>query len=125
MAGFKKFLMQGNLIELAVAFVIGSAFAALVSGFVSAIVKPVLAAFMGSSTKPGLGFNLNGNNPATFIDIGALINYVIVFVLTAAIVYLLFVLPYKKYQAMKGKDAFADGPTEVDLLTEIDRKSVV
>lgn len=119
MKGFKQFLMQGNLIEIAVAFVIGSAFATLVKDFVSKIVNPILAAFQGGGSKnPGLGFQLN-DNKATFIDVGGLINAVIVFVLTALIVYVLFVVPYKKYQASRGKEAFAEGPSDVDLLTEI------
>ncbi|NNG37753.1 MscL family protein [Flexivirga sp. ID2601S] len=119
MKGFKQFLMQGNLIELAVAFVIGAAFATLVKDFVSAIVTPVLNAFSSGSGSQGLGFKLKSGQANTFIDLSAIINSVIVFVLTALVVYLLFVLPYKKYQAMRGKDAFAEGPSQTDLLVEI------
>jgi len=120
MKGFREFLMRGNLIELAVAFVIGSAFATLVENFVGKIVTPILNAFSGGGpASQGLGFKLKSGQTNTFIDISGIINAVIVFVLTALVVYLLFVVPYKKYQARKGKEAFAVGPTEIDLLTEI------
>lgn len=119
MKGFKQFLMQGNLIELAVAFVIGSAFATLVNQFVGAIVTPILNAFSSGKGSQGLGFHIKSGQNNTFIDLSLIINSVIVFVLTAAVVYILFVLPYKKFQARKGKEAFAEGPSEVDLLTEI------
>ena len=126
MKGFKQFLMQGNLIELAVAFVIGAAFATLVKDFVSAIVTPILNAFSGGGkTSSGLGFHIKSGQDNTFVDLSTIINSVIVFVLTAAVVYLLFVLPYKKYQAMRGKEAFAEGPTELDLLTEIYYQTLV
>lgn len=119
MKGFKQFLMQGNLIELAVAFVIGAAFATLVKDFVSAIVTPILNAFSSGSKSQGFGFHIKSGQTNTFIDLSLIINSVIVFVLTALVVYLLFVVPYKKFQARKGIEAFAEGPTEIDLLTEI------
>lgn len=117
--GFKDFLFRGNLIELATAFVIGAAFTTLVNTFTSAIVKPILAAFMGNSSKPGLGFNLISGNDATFIDIGALINALIVFALTAAVLYFLFIVPYEKVQALQGKTEPEETETDADILSDI------
>ena len=87
-SGFREFIMRGNVIDLAVAVVIGSAFAAVVATVVSAVIEPVLAAFGGVDT-PGWGFFLRENNPATFVDIGAIVSAVVVFLITAAVVYVL------------------------------------
>ena len=102
--GFRDFIMKGNVIDLAVAFVIGAAFAALVSTFVSKIVKPILAAFQGPESI-GLGFYLRPGNPATFVDIGGLINAVIVFLVTALVVYLLFVVPKQRFDEFRERRA--------------------
>jgi large conductance mechanosensitive channel len=92
--GFKDFVLRGNVVDLAVAVVIGVAFGALVSSFVSKIITPVLNALPGAKST-GLGFSLRGGlkSQATFVDVSGLINAVIVFVLTALVVYLLFVVP--------------------------------
>jgi large conductance mechanosensitive channel len=92
--GFKDFVLRGNVVDLAVAVVIGVAFGALVTAFVTKIVTPILNALPGAKST-GLGFSLRGGakSHATFIDISGLINAVIVFVLTALVVYLLFVAP--------------------------------
>ena len=98
--GFREFLMKGNVIDLAVAFVIGAAFAALVSTFVSKIITPILAAVQGPKSI-GLGFHLRSGNDATFVDVGGLINAVIVFLITALVVYLLFVVPKQKFDEFR------------------------
>jgi large conductance mechanosensitive channel len=92
--GFKDFVLRGNVVDLAVAVVIGVAFGALVSSFVGKIVTPFLNALPGAKST-GLGFSLRGGlkSQATFVDISGLINAVVVFVLTALVVYLLFVVP--------------------------------
>jgi large conductance mechanosensitive channel len=105
--GFKDFFTRGNVIDLAVAFVIGAAFAALVSGFVSKIITPVLNAVGGDNMVNGLGFSLRHGSPeierTTFVDIGGLINLVIVFFITAAVVYFIFVLPKQKYDQLRAR----------------------
>lgn len=123
--GFKEFILRGNIVELAVAFVIGTAFATLVDTFVSAIIEPILATFT-PGQMGGFGFHLVSGNPASFINIGTLINSVIVFVLTAALVYFLLIVPMNKIQAMRKARAIAAGevpeeeaPSEAELLTEI------
>jgi large conductance mechanosensitive channel len=104
--GFKEFIMRGNVVDLAIAVVIGTAFAAVVSTFVSAIVKPVISAFPGGSSA-GLGVYLRHKNGAgvqsTFIDFSAIINAIIVFLITAAVVYFIFVLPMNKFQELRAK----------------------
>ncbi len=122
--GFKEFVLRGNIVELAVAFVIATAFATLVNTFVSAIIKPVLTII--TPGKVGFGFNLLPGNDNTFINVGTLINAIIVFVLTAALIYVLLVVPMNKYNERKAARALARGevpeppaPTDTELLTEI------
>ena len=108
--GFKDFIMKGNVVDLAIAVVIGSAFAAVVSSFVSAIITPILNALPGASVS-GFGFALrhgakftdkNGQN-TTFINFSIVINAIIVFLLTAAVVYFVFVVPMTKFQELRAK----------------------
>jgi large conductance mechanosensitive channel len=121
--GFREFLLRGNVLELAVAVVIGVAFQAVINAFVSAIIKPVIAAFPGASAN-GWGFSLRGGNLAksTFIDISAVINAIIVFIITAAVVYFIFVLPMNKLNARRkrGLEPEPDSkPDDIVLLEEI------
>jgi large conductance mechanosensitive channel len=102
--GFKDFIMRGNVVDLAIAVVIGSAFAAVVSSFVTAIVQPIVNAAGGKNTN-GLGFSLRHTSgvpsgskedvlgASTFINFSTIINAVIVFLITAAVVYFVFVVP--------------------------------
>jgi large conductance mechanosensitive channel len=105
--GFKDFFTRGNVIDLAVAFVIGAAFAALVSGFVGKIITPILNAVGGANMVNGLGFSIRHGSKeieqTTFVDIGGLINLVIVFFITAAVVYFIFVLPKQKYDEIRAR----------------------
>lgn len=123
--GFKEFVLRGNIVELAVAFVIGTAFATLVDTFVSGIIEPLLAALAPGQTR-GFGFHLISGNEATFINVGTLLNAVIVFVLTAALIYFALVVPMNKLKEVREARAAARGeepepaaPTETELLTEI------
>lgn len=121
--GFKEFVLRGNIVELGVAFVIGTAFAALVDTFVSAIVDPILAVITPGQDL-GFGFHLIGDNDATFINVGTLITAIIVFTLTAALIYFLLVMPMNKLKEIRaakvksGVEEPAD-PTEAELLAEI------
>jgi large conductance mechanosensitive channel len=102
--GFKEFIMRGNIIELAVAFVIGAAFQKVVSDFVGAIVTPILNAFPGAKTD-GWGFSLRGGKleSGTFVNLSTVINSLIVFVITAAVVYFLMVAPMNKFNERRAK----------------------
>jgi large conductance mechanosensitive channel len=121
--GFKDFIMKGNIVDLAIAVVIGTAFAAVVKTFVESIVTPILNAFPGASVN-GWGFSLRGGplKSSTFINFSAIINAVIVFVITAAVVYFVFVVPLQKLQSMRAQGIEPE-PTAVSedvlLLREI------
>ena len=116
--GFKDFLMRGNVIDLAVAVVVGSAFTAMVTAFTTNIIKPVIAA-AGGGKVTGLSIQLRAGNQASIIDFATAINAFITFFITAAVVYFLFVVPMKKIQERRKKDDEEIDPTDVELLTEI------
>ena len=90
MNGFKTFLLRGNLVELAVAFVVGVAFAALVTAFVADIITPIIAAFGGQPNFSGLSFTINSSR---FLY-GSFINALITFIIVAAVMYFLVIVPY-------------------------------
>lgn len=121
--GFKEFLLRGNVVDLAVAVVIGTAFVAIVTAFTESIIEPLVNALGGSDAAQGLGFRVLPDNPATFIDIGNIVNAVISFLTIAAVVYFLIVVPVTHLQERRAR-AKATGeevvaPTEAELLTEI------
>jgi len=121
--GFKEFLLRGNVVDLAVAVVIGTAFVAIVTAFTESVIEPLINALGGSDGVQGLGFRVLPDNPATFIDIGNIVNAVISFLTIAAVVYFLIVVPVKHLQERRAR-AKATGeevvaPTEAELLTEI------
>ena len=118
--GFKDFLMRGNVIELAVAVVIGVAFTAVITAFTENLINPIIAALGGSNVN-GLGVQLVDGNPKTVIDFGAVLAALINFVIIAAVVYFLFVLPFQALQARRrrGEETGPAEPTDVELLKEI------
>ena len=93
--GFKDFLLRGNVIDLAVAFVIGVAFATVITAFTENIIQPIINA-VGGRESLGLGFFIRDNDQKTFVDIGAFITALITFVITAAAIYFLVVVPVKR-----------------------------
>ncbi|MEV0069887.1 MULTISPECIES: large-conductance mechanosensitive channel protein MscL [unclassified Amycolatopsis] len=119
--GFKDFLMRGNVVDLAVAVVIGAAFTAIVTAFTTGLIKPLINAIGGSDAAQGLGFYIFESNKGTFLDFGSVINAAINFVIVAAIVYFLFVLPVKHLQERRkrGQEPGPSEPTDVELLKEI------
>ncbi|MET7994946.1 large-conductance mechanosensitive channel protein MscL [Amycolatopsis sp. NPDC005232] len=118
--GFKDFLMRGNVVDLAVAVVIGAAFTAIVTAFTTGLIKPLINAIGGSDAAQGLGFYIFESNKGTFLDFGSVINAAINFVIVAAIVYFLFVLPVKHLQERRkrGQEPGPAEPTDVELLKE-------
>lgn len=115
MQGFKDFIMRGNVVELAVAVVVGSAFAAVVNKVVENLINPILAA-VGGADASGLGFHLREGNPATFMDFGAIITALLTFLITAAVVYFVFVLPMNTFNERRGVVA---AQTDSEVLAEI------
>lgn len=117
--GFKTFITRGNVIDLAIAVVIGTAFAKVVDTVIGALVNPILARVGGGNVGEGLGIQLGDEgNADTFINIGDIINALIVFLLTALVVYLVFVVPMNKWmeRRSRGKEAEEDDAEENTVL---------
>ena len=112
--GFKDFILRGNVIELAIAVVIGSAFTALVAAFTTNIINPVIAA-AGGVNADGLGFRIWQDNPATFINFGAVLTALVTFVITAGVVYFIFVAPMNKINSMVKDRLSTEEPEEEPL----------
>ncbi len=99
MKGFRDFLKQGNVVQLAVAFVIGGAFGAVVTALVVDIVNPIIAIPFGKPSFDTLVLSINGS----YIKYGSFLTAAIAFVLIAAGVYFFFVVPYNRMQARTAK----------------------
>jgi large conductance mechanosensitive channel len=106
---FKDFLMRGSLIELAVAFVMGLAFAAVINSLVDNLVMPIIAAVIGKPDFSSLTFTIND---AVF-RYGAFITDVIQFVAIAAAVFFFIVKPVQLARAQRsGRDAEEEAPSD-------------
>lgn len=118
--GFKEFIMRGNVIDLAVAVVIGTAFTAVVTSVVEKLINPLVAA-VGGGSDIGLAVQLNKSNPKTVLDFGAILTSVINFMVIAAVVYLVIIVPMKKIEELRrrGEEPPPAKPTDIELLTEI------
>jgi large conductance mechanosensitive channel len=118
--GFKDFILRGNVIDLAVAVVIGAAFATIVTAFTDSIIKPLINAITPASS-PGLGVTLIAGKDSTYVDFAAVITAAINFVIVAAVIYFAVVLPVNVIQERRrrGEETGPVEPTEVELLAEI------
>ncbi len=114
--GFKDFLLRGNVVDLAVAVVIGAAFTAVVTAFTTAFLKPLIQLVSGGGQFAGT-FVVDG---VTF-DYASFANALLTFVLTAAVIYFVVVLPLKiiAERRRRGEEAGPAEPTDVELLIEI------
>jgi large conductance mechanosensitive channel len=101
---FRDFLMRGNLVELAVAFVMGLAFAALIASFVDGLIMPIIAMIIGKPDFSDLTFTIND---AVF-RYGAFITSVIQFVAIGAAVFFFVVKPMQ-LMAARGKEPIEEG----------------
>lgn len=114
--GFKNFLLRGNVVDLAVAVVVGAAFTAIVTAFTSNIINPLVAA-IGGSNEYGWGFSIT-DSPETFVNVGAVITAIINFAIIAAVVYFVLILPVntakKRFVASPEKEL-----SDVDVLVQI------
>jgi large conductance mechanosensitive channel len=118
--GFKDFVLRGNVVELAVAVVVGAAFGSIVTAFTSGIIQPLINAVTPPSS-PGFGVQLVGGKESTYIDFAAVIGAALNFLIVAAVVYLVIVFPLNalKERRKRGVEAGPTEPTDVELLTEI------
>src|SRR5712692_146768 len=117
MKGFKSFLLRGNVVDLAIAVVIGVAFGAVVTGFVKDLVTPLIAALGGKPDFSTLSFTINGSKFAY----GDFINVLIAFVVIAAVIYFFVVMPYTALVQRSRKEPPADPTTKKcpECLSEI------
>lgn len=114
--GFKDFLLRGNVVDLAVAVVIGAAFTAVVTSFTTSFLEPLIGLVGGGGVDGGL------------VEVdeqkfrwGSFVNQLITFVLTAAVVYFVVVIPMRKLVERRaaGEEPGPVAPTQVELLIEI------
>lgn len=112
--GFKDFLLRGNLIDIAVAFVIGGAFSAVTTSFTKVVVE-LLAKLGGAS-------NFDEWQPLGLVSVGPFLTALVAFVIMAAVVYFGIVVPYEKVKALTtvaDTETEAGAPTTEELLIEI------
>lgn len=115
--GFKSFLMRGNIVEMAVAVVIGVSFTSLVATFTKALIQPLINIFLGGGMEGGT-FVLRGQR----FDIGAVFTALITFVITAAVVYFLVVMPLEHLEERRRRGepvATPEPSNDIVLLAEI------
>jgi large conductance mechanosensitive channel len=100
MKDFKEFLLRGNLVDMAVGIVIGLAFAAVVTAFVGDIITPIIAAIFGKPDFSSLTFTINGS----LFRYGDFLNFLIAFVVIAAVIFFVVVKPYNAFKARSARD---------------------
>lgn len=115
--GFRDFILRGNIVDLAVAVVVGTAFTALVTTVTKSLLQPLINVFLGGGVNGGTGTW----HKQTF-DYGAVINAAFTFLITAAVVYFLVVLPAKRIleRLQRGQEAPPVAvPEDILVLREI------
>ncbi|MEX5265941.1 large conductance mechanosensitive channel protein MscL [Kocuria sp. CPCC 205231] len=119
--GFKEFIIKGNVLDLAVAVIIGAAFAQVVNALVESVLMPAISALVGSPNFDSFAMiTLNGND----IRFGVLLTALVNFLLVAAAVYFAIVLPMNKMIEARNRrlgiaPADEEADPQVQLLTEI------
>jgi large conductance mechanosensitive channel len=116
--GFRDFLLRGNVIDLAVAVVMGVAFGAVVTAFAKDFIGGIIGALGGTPDFGKLGWEVNGSH----IIIGSTINALIYFVIVAFAVYFFVVIPVNRLEALRRRGRAQEPeatPEDVQLLREI------
>jgi large conductance mechanosensitive channel len=111
--GFKEFITRGSVMDVAVGFVAGAAFTALVTGVTGALVTPTLGLITGGGVDAG-SFTINGQ----VFDFSLIVNAFITFFITMMVIYFVFVLPLNKLREHQ-PNTFKTAATDNELLTEI------
>ncbi|MFL0412220.1 large conductance mechanosensitive channel protein MscL [Microbacterium paludicola] len=122
--GFKEFISRGNVIDLAVAVIIGAAFSAIVTAVVEHIVNPLIGALVPSGDLAGWVIPIQGIFATANFGIGAVISAIINFLAVAAVVYFALVLPMNKMAERRAAklgvvENEPAAPTQEELLAEI------
>jgi large conductance mechanosensitive channel len=116
---FREFILRGNVVDLAVAVIIGTAFAAVVKAFTDNILTPLIAAIGGQPDFGALKFTINGSH----FTYGLFINAVVAFLITAAVIFFLVVRPLNSLAARRKAQEPTPEPEapaeDVRLLMEI------
>ncbi len=107
MNGFKQFLMRGNVLDLAVAVVMGAAFGAVVTALVKDLITPLIAALVGKPDFSGIFFTINGSR----FPVGDFVNAVVTFLLVGSAVYFMVVLPVNTLTARMRRGEASPDPT--------------
>ena len=118
LSGFKQFILRGNVVDMAVGVVIGSAFATVVGAFTKDLLTPLIAAIVGKPDFSSIGFDIR----TTHFPVGDFINAAVAFILVAAAVYFFVVTPVNLLIArMRKAPAPADPTTKkcFECLSEI------
>src|SRR5215469_14921935 len=105
--GFRQFIMRGNVIDLAVAVVIGAAFGAVVASFVTNILTPLISAIVGKPDFSAFNMTINGG----VVSYGIFLNALISFLLIAAAVYFFMVAPLNAWKARAARGQAPPDPT--------------
>jgi large conductance mechanosensitive channel len=114
--GFKDFISRGNVIDLAVAVVIGTAFTALVAAFTASVIQPLIDR-IGATPDKQYGFLKIPLGGDTYVDFNAVLTAGLNFLIVAAVVYFIIVVPFKKLKERDKK--VEESETELTILTEI------
>ena len=122
--GFREFITRGNVLDLAVAVVIGAAFSGVISGLVNGFIMPLIGWLVGAPDFTAIAFSIpNWRGGSTEFQIGLFIQGLIMFVLIAAAIYFFVIIPVRKLSELRKR---AEEPTveeslaeDVVLLTEI------
>ena len=111
---FRSFLMRGNIVDLAIAVVIGAAFGALVTSFVANLITPIIAAVVGKPDFADLTFTINDS----VFRYGSFLNALIAFVSISAAVFFFVVKPIDALQKARGIEKNDDGRSDEAVLLE-------
>lgn len=111
---FRDFLLRGNVVDLAVAVVIGAAFAALVNSLVADVLTPIVGAIIGKPDFSNLNFTINGSE----FNYGNFLNALIAFLSVAAAVFFFVIKPMNTLNRLRGASSEEEA-SELELLAEI------
>jgi len=112
--GIRNFLMQGELIIIAVGLVVALAFSTLIKSFTDSIITPLVNAVEGGGTGSlGLGWTINGQR----INLGSFISAIVYFIIFMAVIYFVLVVPYRAYMKKRGVGVFGP-PAETKTCPE-------
>ena len=114
--GFREFIARGNVIDLATAVIVGAAFTAVVTAFTDHVVQPLVSR-IGATPNSDYGFLRIPLGDNIAIDFNAVISALINFVIVAAVIYFIIVIPYKKLKELDTK--VEEEETQLTLLTDI------